>query len=225
MTTVTVPATTGDPDQGTPAATVTVVVATAEDTPDREHPDREAAPLTEDTVTLREASAATGASVSAMRKAIRAGRLRSTVVEGPNGPEHRVTLTAVREAMPKATAPRHDGPEEQAVDAHVVDDDALPADRGHDDEDLARLLERVVAYSQEAGERAARAEAERDLLRGELERTRRELAGVRDELLALPAGPAPTVTEPSTPGRESEVPEGMVMVRRRWWHRRDHDRG
>ncbi len=202
MTTDTVTTDTGDTPL--PAAT---------DPPDREQPALGIGPLPEPTLTLREASDATGASVSAMRKAIRAGRLSSEVIEGPNGPEHRVTVSAVRAALPKATA----------SPVVVVKGDGDRADRGAiPREHLSEFLTHVTEQLRQADARAARAEGERDTLRAELERAQRELAGVRDELLALPTG---TVSgQPSTPGGDP-VPEGMVMVRRRWWHRRDPDRG
>lgn len=170
-------------------------------------------PTDEPTLTLREASEATGASVSAMRKAIRAGRLPSTVVEGPNGPEHRVTVSAVRVAMPKATA-----------DPVVI----VKGGQGQDltTEGRSVPLEHLSAFlvhtHDQAHDRAVRAERERDALRAEVDRLRSELDGAREQLRALPAGqPMETVPAPSTESRGPDVPEDMVMVRRRWWHRRD----
>lgn len=213
MTTDTVTPGTGQEHPQPIAVTLTTVTPAVEDSPDHGHAAHGHGP-DEPTLTLREASDATGASVSAMRKAIRAGRLPSTVVEGPNGPEHRVTVSAVRAAMPKATA-----------SPVIVVKGGVTTDRVGSVEDLARVLEQVVSYSHEAGERAARAEAQRDHFRHELARVRLELSQVRQELKALPAAPADTVTEPSTPSRDPVLPEGVVMVRRRWWHRRGSDRG
>lgn len=85
----------------------------------------------EGTVTLRDAHAATGASVSAMRKAIRAGRLPSLVADGPNGPERRVRVADVVAAMPAATAGARapiapPAPPRDVVDAELVEE-APPA--------------------------------------------------------------------------------------------------
>lgn len=118
-------------------------------------------------VTLREASEAVDVSVSALRKAYRAGRLETRDETGPYGQQKRVRLDEVRAVMGRPrTDPRGSGD----VPPAVLAGDYLPVPRSEWAAVMAQLgnLHQAGQDLAEARERAARAETEAVFLRERL---------------------------------------------------------
>lgn len=140
----------------------------APDTADTSAPDTD----TGEWVTLREASEAVGVSVSALRKAYRAGRIDSRDEEGPYGPQKLVDLDEVRRVMGPDAKP--------ATGSTPADPRALvlleEARRGWDAFAALHAAGRELA---ELRERVGVAETEARLYRERCEELERELAALR----------------------------------------------
>lgn len=150
-------------------------------------------------VTLADASDDVGVSVSALRKAYRAGRIAHRKVPGPYGEQVEVDLPEVARVMGQARG--------RATPA--LPPDYLPVPRDQWSQVLAQLgnLHEAGQALAEARERAARAETEATFLREQLREARaRETERQEAELAALEV---------------AEAVQGTVegYPRRRWWQR------
>lgn len=136
------------------------------------------APAVEEWLTLRQAAALAGVSVSAVRKWLASG-LRSRLVEGPNGKQREVVRAEVlarvqrrqEQAAPAAAPQPAPVPEGYAlVPVSLV-------------ERIGYLLDAAAKYA-EAGERAGRAEATAEQYHRSIEGYRERVAALEEQLAA-----------------------------------------
>ena len=175
----------------------------------------QAAPATPDTfdqpswVTLREASDAAGVSVSAIRKAYRAGRIEARDEDGPYGVQKRVRLDEVRAVVGAGVRTRTTSSDAPTGTALVLLEEAR---RGWD---AVAALHQAAQELGEARERAGRAEGEA--------RVYAELVDERYLAQARPTAPpaassSSTSTRPTTPAPVLEHDEPAPA--RGWFGRR-----
>jgi hypothetical protein len=180
----------------------------------------QAVPATPDTfdqpswVTLREASGAVGVSVSALRKAYRAGRLEARDEDGPYGVQKRVRLDEVRAVMGTSSSPSMAAPRTDGRTLVLLEE----ARRGWD---AVAALHQAAQELADARERAGRAEGEARVYAELVEELRARVALLEQARgiagpAALPTAGAATSTRPSTSTSSYDEPAPA----RGWFGRR-----